>query len=130
MKIRVAVRENEMSLEDLRARGITDESIATMLGTSHASFCAEENGRILGFSMADKSDGSIFALFVAPQHEGRGAGSRLLEYAVDALLALGHDRLKLTTEPGTRAYDFYISHGWRDMGPADHGDVALELVAV
>ena len=78
--------------------------------------------------MADTADASIFALFVSPDHEGRGFGTQLLAIAVAHLVSLGNNRLTLETEPGTRAFDFYLRKGWKHIGPTDHEDVLLEYV--
>ena len=54
---------------------------------------------IVAFSIADRASRSIFALFVLPQFERRGLGSRLLELALDWLWANGADLVWLTTGP-------------------------------
>jgi GNAT superfamily N-acetyltransferase len=82
----------------------------------------EEDGRILGFSAADTRDGSIWALFVDPDHEGRGIGRRLFEKACDVLRKAGHRTGSLTTEPGSRADRFYQAAGWKVMGTSGRGE--------
>ena len=52
---------------------------------------------------ADYETGNVWALFVDPRHEGRGYGRRLHDTMVTWLWERGHQRLCLTTEPGTRA---------------------------
>ena len=82
----------------------------------------EEDGRILGFSAADTRDGSIWALFIDPDHEGRGIGRRLFAKACGVLRASGHRTGSLTTEPGSRADRFYQAAGWKVMGTSDRGE--------
>jgi GNAT superfamily N-acetyltransferase len=73
---------------------------------------ARIDGVTVAFSYANRTDGSIWALFVHPEHEGRGLGKRLLELATDWLFALGFARITLETGAGTRADRFYASRGW------------------
>lgn len=65
------------------------------------------DGRILGSSATDTRDGTIWALFIDPDHEGRGIGRALLAKACDVLRQAGHRTATLGTEPGSRADRFY-----------------------
>lgn len=129
MAIRRAVRENAISDARLAEVGIDADSVAARLASTHAGFCAEVDGRVIGFSMADRRTGSIWALFVHPDHEGRGAGRALLARALEALWSEGHERALLTTDPNTRAEAFYRRGGWRAVGTNALGEVVLELPA-
>ena len=128
MEVRLAVLENAMTLESLHELGITVESVADMLENTHVSFCAEDQNRLAGFSMGDRADGSVFALFVRPEYEGQGLGKALLNATVEALWEDGkHAFLKLRTGPQTRAYTFYIMQGWVFSKTVDDEEVELEL---
>lgn len=129
MAIRRAVRENAISDARLAALGIDAASVAAKMASTHAAFCAEVDGAVAGFSMADRTDGSIWALFIDPDHEGRGLGRELLRLALEALWAAGHDRAVLTTDPDTRAEAFYRRAGWRAAGVNDLGEMRFELDA-
>lgn len=72
----------------------------------------EVDGKVVGFSYADKIDASIWALFVAQDYEGRGIAKRLLNAAVEWLFALGHESVHLSTSKDTRADRFYVGQGW------------------
>ena len=80
------------------------------------------DGRILGFSAADTRDGTIFALFIDPAHEGRGIGRALFAKALDSLRAAGHREGSLTTQPGSRADRFYQRAGWKVIGTSERGE--------
>ena len=61
------------------------------------SWVCELDGVIKGFASADKVDGSVWALFVSPEHEGRGLARPLLAAAAAWLFELGHPRVTLST---------------------------------
>jgi GNAT superfamily N-acetyltransferase len=78
-----------------------------------------------GISAADPRDGTIFALFVHPSYEGRGVGRALLPLACDLLRESGHATATLTTEPGTRAEQFYRRDGWTEVGRQEDGQIVF-----
>ena len=79
MRIRTSVAENHLSVEQMVEIGITNDSIAAeMTDGDLGCWVAMDGGEITGFSMADRRDGSIFALFMDANHEGKGHGSALL----------------------------------------------------
>ena len=82
----------------------------------------EEKGHILGFSAADTRDGTIWALFIDPEHEGRGIGRALFAKACDVLRENGHKIASLTTQPGSRADRFYQRAGWTVIGTSARGE--------
>jgi GNAT superfamily N-acetyltransferase len=76
-------------------------------------------------SAGDPRDGSIWALFVDPAFEHQGIGQALIAAACGSLAAAGHRVAKLSTEPGTRAEQFYLRNGWRPHGHTDRGELAF-----
>ena len=68
-------------------------------------------------------------MFVDPALHGQGYGRQLHDVMVDWLFSLGHPRLDLGTEPGSRAEAFYRRAGWTPTGdaPDAHGDRPFEL---
>jgi GNAT superfamily N-acetyltransferase len=125
--VRTSVVENAMTWEQLADAGITPASVAASLMAHRRAWVAERGEWIVGFSMADDTDGSIFALFVRPSDEGRGVGTRLLDLAVQWLSTRGRRVITLTTAPGTRASAFYARRGWIDVGTQPNGEVRFEL---
>jgi GNAT superfamily N-acetyltransferase len=121
--VRTAVTENLLTRPQLAQLGITEESVTNMLGTTHGGWCVDGNEELAGFAMADHRDGTVFALFVRPGYERRGIGSGLLAEAVAWLSAQGYDRVTLTTDAGTRAFQFYEAMGWRHTGRNEHGEI-------
>ncbi len=125
--VRQSVIENPLSIEQLAARGITNESVAASFLEDSKGWVAVADGQIVGFSIADRKEQTIMALFVRPEHEGRGIGGRLFELAVQWLWDNGAQNLWLTTSAGTKAAAFYERRGWIATGVAEHGDVRYEL---
>ena len=125
--VRLSVSENALSVEQLKERGITNASVAASLLTHRKGWVAEQDGRIVAFSMADRADWSIFALFVLPGYEQRGLGSRLLDLALRWLWDNGAERVWLSTGPQTRASRFYVMRGWVCTGHEARGDLRFEL---
>jgi GNAT superfamily N-acetyltransferase len=127
--VRTSVRENHLDLAQLAERGVTPQSLAEMLEQHDArTWVCEGGGRIVAFSMADARTGTVFALFVRPEAEGRGYGRRLLRAAEEWLFAAGWETIWLQTgmEPHLRAHAFYRAAGWELAGAAGHDDVRYE----
>ena len=106
--IRLAVTENVLS----NPGRITTQMYEDYLELLGRGWVAEIDGVIAGFSYANKTDGSIWALFISPEHEGRGLAKRLLEMAVSWLFEQGLDSVHLSTGADTRADRFYAMQGW------------------
>jgi len=121
--LRLQVRENVLSDPSLVTTAMTTDAISA---SGHGWVFAEDS-HILGFSIALHKDPSIWALFVLPDHEGRGIGHALHEVAVNWLWSRGVNRIWLVTDPGTRAERFYRKRGWREAGKHDNGEIRFEL---
>lgn len=122
-RVRWAVRENALS----DPNRITEADYIAALDALGRTWVIEADGVVAAFATGYKA-GTIWALFVHPDHEGRGYGKALLSNMVDWLWSLGLTRLWLTTSPGTRAEAFYKSRGWQPIGFDPGGDIRLELV--
>lgn len=122
--VRLAVRENTLS----DPNRITQADYFAALDELGRTWLIESDGVVVAFATGYKT-GSIWALFVHPDHEGLGHGKSLHEVVVGWLWSLGHERIWLTTGPGTRAEHFYISQGWQRTGEASGDDIRLQLGA-
>jgi ribosomal protein S18 acetylase RimI-like enzyme len=120
MEIRAGVRENK--LRD--PSRVTIEDVCWFVDNP-GIFVSEAGGKIVGFSASDPRNGSIFALFVEEDYEGRGIGQALFERACGVLVEARSPRMWLTTWPGTRAEQFYRRAGWRVVG-TDDGNLVFE----
>ncbi|TDW16817.1 ribosomal protein S18 acetylase RimI-like enzyme [Rhizobium azibense] len=121
VEIRNSVRENRLSdpgkitLDDLR-----------WFIANPGIFVWEQDGEVLGFSAGDPRNGNIWALFVDDAYAKRGIGTALLASACSALKNAGHERIWLTTDPGTRAEKLYRQAGWELIGEKDN-ELLFEL---
>ncbi|MEM6438856.1 MAG: GNAT family N-acetyltransferase [Pseudomonadota bacterium] len=106
LQIRAEVRENRLSDPSAVRRPQTLAFVDR--GLIHV---AETARGVDGFSAADPDDGFLWALFVAPQAEGRGLGAALLAAALADLRASGLTSARLETDPGTRAEGVYRRRG-------------------
>lgn len=122
--LRLQVQENVLSDPGL----VTAEMVVEAISRSGRGWVFEQDGEILGFSIALLQDPAIWALFVLPGCEGRGIGHGLHDAAVNWLWSRGANRIWLSTDPGTRAETFYRARGWRETGRLENGEVRLELL--
>lgn len=122
MALRLSVCENRLS----DPGQVTAEDCLSYVGRGHM-WVWEEDQEILGISASDRETGSIWALFVRPGHEERGIGRALFAVACDALAGAGFGMLRLSTDPDTRAANFYRAAGWREAGRTPEGELIFEL---
>jgi GNAT superfamily N-acetyltransferase len=122
-KVRVSVHENRLAPTTKISESDYVQAI-TSFGQGWV-VCVED--LIVAFAVGYKTDGNIWALFVHPDHEGRGFGKALHTVMVHWLWANGLNRLWLTTTPSTRAEGFYRHLGWRSRGLTPKGEIRFEL---
>jgi GNAT superfamily N-acetyltransferase len=114
--VRVATRENALSLDELAALGIIEESVLAILGASHRGWLCEADGRVIGFAMGNRENGEMWVIALLPEFEGRGIGAALMARVEEWLWSEGWSEIWLTTDvdPALRAYGFYRRLGWED----------------
>jgi ribosomal protein S18 acetylase RimI-like enzyme len=122
IRIRGAVRENRLRDPASVTRADYDWFIA-----ERRLWLSALGAQIAGFSASDPRDGTIWALFVDPAHEGRGLGADLLARAVEDLRADGHSAALLSTDPGTKAARLYRKLGWQELGLLPDGELQFRL---
>src|SRR5262249_30093980 len=104
------------------------ERVVDAFRPGRKGWVVEDAGRVVGVSIADADTGTIYALFVLPEYEGRGLGRALLDAAVSWLWVQGAERVWLDTGPETRAAGFYRRLGWQAVGSTPKGETRFELV--
>jgi GNAT superfamily N-acetyltransferase len=101
---------------------------------------ATDAWRVVGFAAvgpplvptdrADPTLGDLYALYLDPDHWGRGIGAPLHAAALDRLVTHGFTHAGLWVLDGNeRAQRFYRRHGWTDTGrtQVDRGPQDIEL---
>jgi GNAT superfamily N-acetyltransferase len=121
-RVRLAVRENA-----LRSTVITEASYAQPIMETGRGWLVEEEGEIVAFAVGNAQTGNIWALFVDPEHEGKGYGRILHETMIAYLFACGLTRLHLSTASDTRAHKFYVKAGWQLTRIDVDGEAFFEL---
>ena len=81
------------------------------------------DGLVVGFGMAQISQGYVFALFVDPAYENNGIGGALLSWMEQGLVQHGVGQAWLVTDadPAFRAHGFYERRGWERRGLLEDG---------
>ena len=78
-------------------------------------FVAEDNGKVIGSSMAgyDGHSGSIYSVAVEPKHRMKGVGKELVRFATEVLKGLGAIKVGLQVDSNHKGViEFYKSIGF------------------
>ena len=122
-RVRNAVKENVLSDPAL----VTDADCIDFITRRGRGWVCEEDGRIVGFSIADLLANNIWALFVDPEYEGRGIGKKLHELMMNWYFSQTDKTVWLSTAPASRAEGFYRSQGWTETGTYGKGEIKFEM---
>jgi ribosomal protein S18 acetylase RimI-like enzyme len=114
--VRTATDENRLTLEELAALGITKATVQEKLLGSFKGWLCEDEGKVVGFAMGDKTLGEMWVIAVLASYTRQGIGSQLLTRVETWLFSMGCPEIWLTTDidQRLRAYSFYRKHGWED----------------
>lgn len=121
--VRTSVRDNYLSYDDLYELGLTEGVLKDFIASS-CVWVAEVNAQVVGFVIADVEGGCVFAVFLLPEHEGRGMG-RLLMAEAESHLFIRHQKIWLETDgrEAVRANGFFRKCGWRPAATLGSGDI-------
>jgi GNAT superfamily N-acetyltransferase len=123
--VRHSVKENILSNPAL----VTDKDVEDYITRRGRGWVCEIDNHIVGFSIAGLQDNNIWALFIHPDHEGKGIGKKLHDLMLDWYFRQGKESVWLGTSPGTRAENFYRRAGWRETGVHGKGEIKFEMTA-
>lgn len=121
--VRNSVKENTLSNPDL----VTDKDCEEFLFERGKGWVCEINNEIVGFAIADLKENNIWALFLNPEFEGKGIGSKLQSIMLDWYFENGKENVWLGTAPNSRAEKFYFKSGWVKNGMHGSKEVKFEL---
>lgn len=123
--VRNSVKENTLSDPAL----VTDNDVEDYITHRGKGWVCEINNRIVGFAIADLQDDNIWALFLHPDHEGKGIGKSLHDTMLNWYFDQSKESVWLGTSPGTRAETFYRKAGWKEVGTHGKGEIKFEMTA-
>lgn len=121
--IRHLIKENTLSNPDL----VSDKDVAHYISDKGKGWICEVNGQVVGFSIIDLLERSVWALFVDPEFAEKGIGKELHRLMMDWYFQQTHDKAVLGTAPNTRAELFYSLQGWTKVGSYSNGETKFEL---
>lgn len=110
--VRNAVKENMLSNPAL----VTDQDCEEYMTKRGRAWVCESGNQIVGFGYADLKENSIWALFVLPGFERKGIGKKILHMMLEWLFSITKETVWLSTDPDTRAAEFYRMQGWTESG--------------
>lgn len=121
--VRHLVKENMLSNPDL----VPDKDVAFYISEKGKGWVCEVEGQIVGFSIIDLKDKSVWALFVNPEFAEKGIGKELHRLMIDWYFEQTKDTVVLGTAPDTRAERFYNLQGWTQVGSYPNGETKFQL---
>lgn len=121
--VRHLVKENTLSNPDL----VPDKDVAYYISERGKGWVCEVDGRVVGFSIIDLLEKSVWALFVDPEFAEKGIGKELHRLMIDWYFQQTKDKVVLGTAPNTRAERFYPLQGWIQVGSYSNGETKFEL---
>lgn len=121
--VRHAVKENRLSNPAL----VTDANCEDYIMRRGKGWVCIDNDIVVGFSIADRVDHNVWALFVHPDFEKQGIGRRLHDLLLDWYFSQTKETIWLSTDPNTRAFEFYNRVGWKQNGFQKNGEARFEM---
>lgn len=121
--VRHLVKENTLSNPDL----VPDKDVAYYITEKGKGWICEVDGQVVGFSIVDLEEKSVWALFVDPDFAEKGIGKELHRLMLNWYFRQTTDTVVLGTAPNTRAERFYSLQGWRSVGSYTNGETKFEL---
>ncbi len=108
------------AVENKLYRVITHDMLLDALRKDCRAWVAEDEDRVIGFSLGNKRRKMLWGLFVTPAYQNQGIGKALLNIAVQWLQQEARycflfpcKKIWLETEINSRAETFYQSLGWK-----------------
>jgi GNAT superfamily N-acetyltransferase len=121
--VRHSVKENTLSNPEL----IKDADVSEFLFARGKGWVCEIDGLLAGFAIADLKEHNIWALFLRPEYEHQGIGTRLQNLMLDWYFSQTKVSVWLGTSPDTRAEKFYRKSGWKEIGTHGKGEIKFEM---
>ncbi len=123
MTIRLGVKENALS----DPSKVTAADCETYLFQRGKGWVAIYENKVSGFAIVDMKENNVWALFVHPDAEKQGVGKQLHSTLLQWYFEQTNSPIWLSTDPGTRAEEFYQRQGWKAMGILPNGEMKFEM---
>lgn len=123
--VRLSVKENPLPDPGF----ITEREYEKYLTHYGKGWLCEIDNEVVGFAIVGLSQRNIWALFVRPEHEGKGIGRQLHNLMLEWYFNQTNETVWLGTGPDTRAEAFYRTAGWKEAGRRQNGEIKFELSA-
>ncbi|MGH6611380.1 MAG: GNAT family N-acetyltransferase [Burkholderiaceae bacterium] len=120
-RVRLAVHENKL------LSNIVEDDYVAEIEVTGRGWVITEAQYVVAFSVGNRETRNVWALFVHPEHERKGYGRRLHATMVDWLFGQGVQSIWLSTEPASRARQFYEAAGWSFCRIRPNGEHHYEL---
>jgi GNAT superfamily N-acetyltransferase len=121
--VRNSVRENVLSDPAL----VSDSDCQEYITERGRGWVCIVDSKVVGFAIADLKEKNIWALFMHPEHEKKGAAKKLHDIMLDWYFSQTQDTVWLSTAPDTRADTFYRKAGWTEAGIHGNGETKFEM---
>lgn len=121
--VRNSVTENTLSNPNL----VTDSDCEEFLILKGKGWVCEVDNQIVGFSIVDLKNNTIWALFIKPEFEGIRIGRKLHDIMLDWYFKQTKIKVWLGTSPSTRAETFYRKSGWTAVGTHGKKEIKFEM---
>ncbi len=123
--VRHSVKENILSNPLL----VTDADVDDYINRRGKGWVCMIENKVVGFSIADLQEDNIWALFVLPEFEGKGIGTRLHCLMMDWYFSQQKTSVWLSTEAQSRAEAFYRKVGWKEDGLYGKNEIKFVMTA-
>jgi|SRR5687768_3763546 len=121
--VRTSVKENVLSDPSV----VRESDYVEYISSRGKGWVSESGGNIVGFCIVDLREKNVWALFVQPEFEGRGAGKQLHDQMLHWVFLHSNEALQLSTTAETRAELFYRLNGWQEIGRKENGEIIFQM---
>ena len=123
--VRNSVKENMLSDPSL----VPDKDVEDYIHNRGKGWVCAIDDVIVGFAIVSITDHNVWALFMQPGYDKKGAGRKLHDEMMNWYFSQTNDTIWLGTAPNTRAENFYRKAGWTEVGMHGKGEIKFEMTA-
>jgi iron(III)-enterobactin esterase len=110
----VPTGSNSRSVGKIPASDVNPDSIRARLQSGHSGWVAWANRSLIGFSMANRTNGEVWAMAIAPEWEGKDIDRELMRQTEAWLFSHGWAEIWAAMPPEENAPGFCNGPAWQD----------------